>query len=136
VTAHHERAADPSLSELVSQLSAQTTRLVRDELRLATKEFQQSATNAGKGAGLISAAAVLGFLGAATLIAAIVAALSLVLPVWAAALIVAAVLFIGAGIAAMVSKKELEQVAPAAPRTVDSVKQDIEEVKEARHGHH
>jgi Flp pilus assembly protein TadB len=136
VTAHHERAADPSLSELVSQLSAQTTRLVRDELRLATKEFQQSATNAGKGAGLISAAAVLGFLGAATLIAAIVAALSLVLPVWAAALTVAAVLFIGAGIAAMVSKKELEQVAPAAPRTVDSVKQDIEEVKEARHGHH
>jgi Flp pilus assembly protein TadB len=136
VTAHHERAADPSLSELVSQLSAQTTRLVRDELRLATKEFQQSATNAGKGAGLISAAAVLGFLGAATLIAAIVAALSLVLPVWAAALIVAAVLFVGAGIAAMVSKKELEQVAPAAPRTVDSVKHDIEEVKEARHGHH
>lgn len=137
MTTHHERAAaEPSLSELVSQLSSQTTRLVRDELRLATKEFQQSATNAGKGAGLISAAAVLGLLGAATLIAAIVAALTLVLPVWAAALIVAGLLFGAAGIAAVISKKEIEQVAPAAPRTVDNVKHDIEEVKEARHGRH
>jgi Flp pilus assembly protein TadB len=121
---------DASLGELMSQLSAQTSRLVRDELRLAQKEFQESAKHAGIGAGLLSVAGLFAFLGLATVIAAAVAALSLVLPVWAAALIVALVLFVIAGIAALVSKKQAEEVTPAAPRTVKTVKADIQEVKD------
>jgi Flp pilus assembly protein TadB len=122
--------ADASLGELMSQLSAQTSRLVRDELRLAQKEFQESAKHAGIGAGLLSVAGLFAFLGLATVIAAAVAALSLVLPVWAAALIVAVVLFVIAGVAALVSKKQAEEVTPAAPRTVETVKADIQEVKD------
>jgi Flp pilus assembly protein TadB len=122
--------ADASLGELMSQLSTQTSRLVRDELRLAQKEFQESAKHAGIGAGLLSVAGLFAFLGLATVIAAAVAALSLVLPVWAAALIVALVLFIIAGVAALVSKKQAEEVTPAAPRTVETVKADIQEVKD------
>lgn len=124
--------ADASIGELMSQLSAQTSRLVRDELRLAQREFQDSAKHAGIGAGLFSVAGLLAFFGLSTVIAAAVAALSLALPVWAAALIVAAVLFAAAGVAALVSKKQVQQVAPV-PRTVDSVKEDIREVKDARH---
>ncbi|BBY16425.1 phage holin family protein [Mycolicibacterium litorale] len=122
--------ADASLGELMSQLSAQTSRLVRDELRLAQKEFQESAKHAGIGAGLLSVAGIFAFLGLATVIAAAVAALSLVLPVWASALIVALVLFVVAGVAATVSKKQAEEVTPAAPRTVETVKADIQEVKD------
>ncbi|MDO3635309.1 phage holin family protein [Mycolicibacterium arseniciresistens] len=124
--------ADASVGELMSQLSAQTSRLVRDELKLAQKEFQESAKHAGIGAGLISAAGLFAVLGLMTVIAAAVAALSLVLDVWAAALIVAVVLFIIAGIAALMSKKQAEQVTPAAPRTAETVKADIQEVKDAR----
>ena len=69
------------------------------------------------------------------LITAAIAALALVLPVWAAALIVAVVLFAAAGIAALISKKQLEQASPTPERTVANVKQDINEVKEARHVH-
>ena len=72
--------------------------------------------------------------GVATLVAAAVAALSLVLPVWAAAVITAVVLFAAAGIAALVSKKQVEQVPPPAAKSVDSVKTDIAELKGARHG--
>jgi Flp pilus assembly protein TadB len=122
--------ADASLGELMSQLSAQTSRLVRDELRLAQKEFQESAKHAGIGAGLLSVAGLFALLGLATVIAAAVAALSLVLSVWAAALIVALVLFVIAGIAALVSKKQADEVTPAAPRTVETVKADIQEVKD------
>ena len=89
----------------MSQLSAQTSRLVRDEMRLAQKELQESVKHAGIGAGLISVAGLLSVLGLATLIAAGVAALALVLPVWAAAVIVAVVLFIAAGIAALPQPK-------------------------------
>ena len=99
-------AADASIGELMRQLSTQTSRLVRDEMRLAQKELQESVKHAGIGAGLISAAGLLAVLGLATLIAAGVAALALVLPVWAAAVIVAAVLFVAAGIAALFSRKQ------------------------------
>ena len=134
MTVESKPAADASTGELLSQLSAQTSRLVRDELRLAQKEFQESAKHAGIGAGLFSLAGLLALLGFMTLIAAAVAALALVLPVWAAALIVAALLFVVAGVAALVGRREAGEVTPAAPKTVETVKADIEEVKEARHG--
>ncbi|OMC39405.1 hypothetical protein A5740_26795 [Mycobacterium sp. GA-1841] len=126
--------SEASTAELLGHLQEQTTRLIRDELRLAQREFQDSARHAGIGAGLISAAGLLAVLGLATVIAAAVAALSLVLPVWAAAVIVAAVLFLGAGVAAMVSRNQVQQVPPRAAEAVDSVKQDLDELKEARHG--
>ncbi|WP_422747833.1 phage holin family protein [Mycobacterium sp. WMMD1722] len=121
---------DASVGELMGQLSAQTSRLVRDELRLAQKEFQESARHAGIGAGLLSVAGLFAFLGLVTVIAAAVAALSLILPVWAAALIVAAVLFVVAGVAALVSKKQVEEVTPTAPRTAQTVKADLQEIKD------
>ncbi len=124
--------ADASMGELMTQLSSQTSRLVRDQLKLAQKEFQAAAKHAGIGAGLLSVAGLLAFLGFTTAIAAGVAALSLALPVWAAALIVAALLFMAAGVAALVSKKQVHEVSP--PRqTVDNVRKDISEVKDARH---
>jgi Flp pilus assembly protein TadB len=126
-------ATDASIGELMSQLSTQTSRLVRDEMRLAQKEFQEAAKHAGIGAGLFSVAGLLAFFGLATFIAAAVAALSLVLPVWAAALIVGAVLLIAAGIAGLVGRKQAEEVTPAAPKTVETVKADIQELKDARH---
>jgi uncharacterized membrane protein YqjE len=125
-------AADASIGELMGQLSAQTSRLVRDEMRLAQKELQQSVKHAGVGAGLISAAGLLAVIGLMTLTAAAVAALALVLPVWAAAIIVAVVLFIGAGIAALFSRKQAEEIAPPVAESAESVKADIKELKEAR----
>ncbi|OBF97088.1 hypothetical protein A5790_00785 [Mycobacterium sp. 852002-51152_SCH6134967] len=132
MTVESRPGADASVGELMSQLSKQTSRLIRDEMRLAQKEFQESARHAGIGAGLFSVAGLLAFFGAATLIAAGVAALSLVLPVWAAALIVAAVLFVIAGIAALVGRSQAREVTPAAPKTVETVKADIQELKDAR----
>jgi Flp pilus assembly protein TadB len=126
------KSSDASVSELMTQLSTQTSRLVRDELKLAQKEFQETAKHAGLGVGLFSAAGLLALFGLGTLITAAVAALSLVLPVWASALIVAAVLFIAAGIAALRGKKEVEQVSPKPEQTVENVKKDIHEVKDAR----
>jgi Flp pilus assembly protein TadB len=129
-----KQVTNPSIGELMSQLSSQVSRLIRDEMRLAEKEFQESAKHAGIGAGLFSVAGLLAFFGAAAAIAAAVAALALVLPVWAAALIVGAVLFVAAGIAAMVGRREAREATPAVPRTVETVKADIQQLKDARHG--
>jgi Putative Actinobacterial Holin-X, holin superfamily III len=126
--------ADAPIGELIGQLSAQTSRLVRDEMRLAQKEFQQAAKHAGIGAGLFSGAGLLAFFGFAAMVTAGVAALAIVVPLWAASLIVAAALFVAAGVAALISKRQIAEVSP--PRaTVESVKTDISELKgAARHG--
>ena len=122
-----------STGELITQLTAQTSRLVRDEIRLAQKEFQESAKHAGIGAGLFSVAGVFAVFGVATLIAAAVAAIALVLPVWAAALIVGAILLAVGGVAALTGKKQVAEASPVPQQTVANVKEDIQEVKDARH---
>src|SRR5258705_693412 len=126
-------AADASLGQLMSELWSQTSRLVRDEMRLVQKEFQESAKHAGIGAGLLSVAGVLAAFGFAAIVTAAVAALSLALPVWAAALIVAAVLLLAAGVAGLISKRQVQRASPAPEQTVANLKKDIEEVKDARH---
>jgi len=73
-------AAEASMGELMTQLSSQTSRLVRDEMRLAQKEFVESAKHAGIGAGLFSAAGLVAVFGLGSVIAAAIAALSLALP--------------------------------------------------------
>lgn len=128
-----ERPQEMSTGELVTRLSEQTSRLVRDELRLAQAEMSQKAKHGGIGAGLFGAGGLLALFGLGTLIAAAVLALALVLPAWAAALVVAAVLFVAAGVAALVGKKEIQQATPTPERTVETVKDDIEEIKEATH---
>jgi uncharacterized membrane protein YqjE len=125
-------AADPSTGELVSQLSGQASRLARDELRLAQVELKDSAKHAGLGAGLFSVAGVLAMFGLAALTATAIIALDLVLPLWAAASIVTVVLFIVAGVAALVGKKQVQRVSPTPERTVANVKQDVHELKERR----
>jgi uncharacterized membrane protein YqjE len=126
--------AEPSLGELVTQLTEQTSRLVRSEMQLAQAEMQEKAKNAGVGAGLFGAAGIVALYGAGALIATVILALSLVLPAWAAALIVTVVLFAIAGVVALTGQKRVNRATPPAPqRTIDSVKRDIETVKEGRH---
>lgn len=127
---------DPSVGQLMTQLSEQTSRLVRDELALAQIELKNSAKQAGKGAGLLSGAGVLGLFAFGAGIATAIIALDLVLPLWAAALIVTGVLLIAAAIAGLLGKKQIDKTEPTPQRTLDNVQRDVEEVQEARHRDH
>ena len=129
-------SADLSTGQLMGQLSEQTSRLVRSELQLAQVELKNSAKHAGLGVGLFSVAGVLAWFGLGVLIATAIIGLDLVLPLWAAALIVTLVLFVAAGIAALVGKKQVQQVTPTPERTVENVKLDVQEVKESRSHDH
>jgi uncharacterized membrane protein YqjE len=129
-------SADLSTGQLISQLSEQTSTLVRSELALAKVELTNSAKHAGLGAGLFSVAGVLAWFALGAMIATAIIALDLVLPLWAAALIVTLVLFVAAGIAALVGKKQVQQVTPTPERTVENVKLDVQEVKESRSHDH
>ena len=94
-------AADLPIGELLKRASEQTSRLVREELRLAQLEMQQKAKHAGIGAGLLGGAGVVALFGVAVLIAFVVLLLATAMEAWLAALIVAVVLLAAAGVMAL-----------------------------------
>jgi uncharacterized membrane protein YqjE len=119
-------------AQLVSQLSEQVSTLVRDELTLAKIEMAEKGKKAGKGAGLLGGAGVIALYGLGALFVTIGAALALVMPVWAAALIVTVLLFAAAGVAALVGKKEVKQALPPEPlAAMESGRKDVDAVKTA-----
>jgi uncharacterized membrane protein YqjE len=119
-----------STTALVSQLSEQVSRLVRDELRLAKLELTDKGKRAGLGAGLFGGAGLVALYGLAVLVAAVVLLLTLALPAWAAALIVAAVYGAIAAFLYMRGKDRVQEATPLKPeQTIDSVKEDVEWAK-------
>lgn len=120
------------VGQLVSQLSEQMSTLVRDELALARIEMVEKGKRAGAGAGLLGGAGVIALYGVSALLVTIGALLALVMPVWAAALIVTVVLFIAAGVAALIGKNQVKQAVPPEPEeAMASGKRDVETVKTA-----
>lgn len=124
--------SDEPVSELVQRASQQLTELVRGEMKLAQAEMKEKGKRYGKGGGLFGGAGLVSVLMLQALVATAIAALAVPLPVWAAALIVTAVLGMIAAVLAISGKKQVKQAAPATPeQTVESVKADVAEIKES-----
>ena len=123
-------ASQKSLGELFADLSAQISALVRQEVQLAKTEITGKIAGFAVGAVALVVAALLGLGAFLVILAAAVAALSLVLPVWAAALIVAVVLLILAGVAAMIGIKKIKSATPPVPqKTIETLKEDAQWLK-------
>ncbi|KAB1136597.1 phage holin family protein [Micromonospora sp. DT46] len=124
--------SEPSTAELVQRATEQVSRLVRDELALARAELTQKGKHAGIGIGLFGGGGALALYGLGALVATAILLLDLVLPAWAAALIVAVVLFAMAGVLALVGKKQVSQAVPPVPQAaVRSVRADVDTVAAA-----
>jgi MFS family permease len=122
---------DSSLADLARQLSNQTTELVRHEVELAKAELRVKGKRAGAGAGMFGGAGALGLYALGALTAAIIAGIAEALPVWASALIVAALYGAVAGILALRGKNKVQQATPPLPEeTVQSVKEDVRYTKQ------
>lgn len=127
----NQQRTDQPVGDLIQQAAQQTATLVRQEIRLAQVELQQKGKRAGLGAGLFGGGGLLALYGLGALVAAAILALATALPGWAAALIVAAVLFAIAGVLALLGKKEVDQAQPLVPeQAIDSTQRDIDAVKQ------
>jgi uncharacterized membrane protein YqjE len=121
---------DQSIGALLKQLSEETSTLVRQELDLAKAELAERGRQAGKGAGMLGAGAVVGLLALGALTACLIAALDLALATWLAALIVAVVYGAAAAALALTGRKRVQEAAPPVPeQTIDSVKEDVQWAK-------
>ena len=121
---------DQSTSELVQRASEQITTLVRDEIALAKAELTEKGKHAGIGVGLFGGGGVLALYGLGALLATIIIALDLMMPLWLAALIVAVIWLAVAGVLALTGKSKVQQATPPVPeQTQQSVKEDVEWAK-------
>ncbi|WP_411103058.1 phage holin family protein [Streptomyces sp. cmx-4-9] len=127
-------ASDDSVGVLVSRASQQISELVREELQLARAEMAEKGKRFGLGGGLFGGAGIVGLLAAQALVATGIAALALVLPVWASALILTVVLAAVAAGMALAGKKQIARAGiPAPEQTIESVKADLAQIKEKAH---
>ncbi len=127
------REPDPTIGALVADLSQQTQDLVRGEMALARAELSATVRHATKGAGLFGGAGLVALYGLGALVAAVIAALGLALPLWVSALVVGLLLLGAAGVVALLGKKQVDQVTPAVPATQANVARDVAAIKEGRH---
>lgn len=126
--------SDVSTGELVRRLSTQLSELFRRELELARTELTAKGKRAGAGAGLAGAGGVVALFGVGALVAAAIAGLATVVPVWLSALIIGVVLLLVAGILAFVGRGRLRRATPPVPeQAVQGVQSDVDAVRNAVH---
>jgi|ERR1022692_3911003 MFS family permease len=120
--------------DLVKQMTEQVSGLIRDELKLAEIEMTRKGARAGRGIGIFGGSGVIALYAVGCLLAAAIAGIATAVSVWLAALIVGVVLLGVAGIGALAGRSQLKKATPAVPEeTVQSVKADVEEIKERAH---
>lgn len=125
-----------TLGQLVSDVSADLSQIMRGELELAKAEIKQDVTHAGKGAGMFAGAGVLALYGLGLLFLGLAGVIEIWLPWWAGLLIVAGVLFLIAGILALVGKGQVTQVKGKPEKAIDQGKQTVEKLKASAQGPH
>jgi hypothetical protein len=106
----HLKADNNSLGDLLGDVTRDLSTLMRQEVELAKAEAKQSATKAGKGAGMLAGAGVAGHFVLLFLSLALMFALGALMPLGWAAVIVAVIWGIIAAVLASIGRKELKQI--------------------------
>jgi uncharacterized membrane protein YqjE len=120
------------VTQVLQKVTQESKNLIGEELQLARTELTSKVKTAGKGAGLLGAAAVVAIFGAMALTAAFILALALVMPPWAAALVVAAVYLAIAGVLALTGRTQVQAATPFLPeRAVRTLTDVIQRVQSA-----
>lgn len=124
-----EKAANTSLGDLLSDVTADLSTLMRQELELAKAEARESAKRAGRGAGMYAGAGVAGHFVLLFLSVALWWALgAYLIGLGWSAVVVAVIWAIIAAVLYTRGKKEMEAV-KGMPRTADTVKRIPESLK-------
>ncbi|MFZ0518283.1 MAG: phage holin family protein [Acidobacteriaceae bacterium] len=118
-----------SISDVLQDIVGNIQEIIRSEVRLAKGELRDESIKVKAAAPLLVIGAVGGLLAAFFLAWAGFYALSLIVPMWAAALIVAAVLGLVGGLTVSAGMKALHRVNPP-QHTIASVKENVQWVKQ------
>jgi hypothetical protein len=120
---------ESSVGELIGNISDDLSRLFRQELELAKAEVKQEAGKAGRAAGMLGGAGFAGYMAVVLLSFAVVFGLANVMDAGWAALIVAVVWAVAGAVLYAAGRRRLQSVDPVPRRTVDTIKEDAQWLK-------
>ena len=124
-----DQVAETSIGELIGDISNDLSQLFRQEVELAKAEIKQEASKAGKAAGMLGGAGFAGYLAVVLLSFAVVFGLANVMDAGWAALIVAVIWAVIGAVLYVTGRKRLKTVDPVPRRTVDTIKEDAQWLK-------
>lgn len=129
------RAADPTIGKLVNDALTDVSSLVRSEIALAKAEVSADAKKAGKAGAMFGAAAFVAVLGVVFLLHTLAQGLiALGLAPWLAYLIVTLLLFVVAGVLALVGKGALKGFKGKPALAIASTRETVDTVKTSATG--
>ena len=115
------------LLRLIADVPTLIVQLFRDELESLKLELTKKVKGIAIGAALFAVAAVFAFLAVIILLFAAVVAIAQVLPMWAAALIVAGALLLVVLVLVLIGMAQVKRGNPG--KTAESVKRDVNTIK-------
>ena len=125
--AWREPGRERSMSDVLRDIFGNVQEMVRSELRLARAELKEEAGKTMSSAKLLGIGAGLGLFAGAFLLVTIALLLALVMPGWAATLIMAIAL--GVPGLVLLTKGRSQLTMPRADRTIENVKENVEWLK-------
>lgn len=130
-TTLEEHFDEKPLRELFRDLSNDSTALMRQESELFRREMQDHLTRVQREVMVLGTGGVITYVGVLALTACVILALDVVLPAWAAALIVGLAYVIAGGILLLNGRQKLRHEELGPNQTIHSVKTDLRTMREA-----
>ena len=127
-------AENQSLGDIMGDVTRDLSTLMRQEVELAKAELKESATKAGKGTGMYAGAGVAGHFTLLFLSVALIWALSYLVGLGWAAVVVAVIWAVIAAVLAAKGKKEMQQVR-GMPQTAETIKDIPPTLNQVRQPH-
>ncbi|KYH42892.1 phage holin family protein [Branchiibius sp. NY16-3462-2] len=119
-----------SIGQMVSEVTTDLSSIVHNEIALAKLEIKSDLTKGGRGAVFLIVAAGAALYGLGFLLSAIASGIHAAgLPSWLSILIVALVLFIVAGICALIGSKHLKRIQGKPVKAIASAQETVTDLK-------
>jgi uncharacterized membrane protein YqjE len=123
-------AEDRSFSDVFQDILHNVQDIVRSEVRLAKTEIREEVGEAKSSAVMLGGGALTAIFALLFLLLTLAYALALVMPSWAAALIVGAALAVIATLMLITGRRRFKQIHPTPGRTVETIKENVEWAKQ------
>ena len=117
---------DRSFADVLQDIVRNIQEIVRSEVRLARAEIAEEARKAKPAGAFVAAGAALGMCAIVFGLLAAVYGLSIVIPNWAAALVVSVVSGVVAAISIRAGLRQLARIDPTPDKTIRSLKENLE----------
>ncbi len=118
-----------SIADVLQDIVANVQAIIRSEVRLAKTEITGEAVKAGRAGGMMVGGVVTGLFTVWLLLLTILFALATTIPMWAAALVLFALMAVVTAVLFAAGKKRFAAVHAKPEKTIETVKENVEWVK-------